>query len=321
MPKGFFIMVSANEKLIQLTIAPLEYTIFMNQKKDKKRAYRVDDGYWKQLPTYLIARCPLCKTPYKAKIDPHSCSGWDTISSASGRIFYSEKHENAKCEHHVTVQKFTNFHSEKPLEFGGFRNDLHVPFVMPFFVPDDISSFAVIHSFKICRLEDKNKRVYNYKVHAFEEKLKKYRFRDRRDITDRSAEDTAALKKAVFVPRYTAYAVTYYSADPQELIRRRVDSEKEYGADDPEYEPLFLASMGEMKRTPYAYDLAYWVEQKKLQWLDLESPDLPLKSGPVEDFPYVNIQDDSGISNRCISKKLRRRLNWVEGNKANILNG
>jgi hypothetical protein len=26
----------------------------------------------------------------------------------------------------------------------------------------------------------------------------------------------------------------------------------------------------------------------------LESPGLPLKSGPVEDFPYVNIQDDSG---------------------------
>ncbi len=58
---------------------------------------------------------------------------------------------------------------------------------------------------------------------------------------------------------------------------------------------LFITLMRmEITRAPYAYDLPYWVEQEKLQWLDLESPDLPLKSGPVEDFLYVNIQDDSG---------------------------
>ncbi len=287
-------MIPISQKSLQLTISPLEYTIFMNQKMDKKRAYRVDEAYWKQLPTYLISRCPLCGKTYEGKIDAHSSKGWGTITSMPGRIFYSEKYESAECEHRIAIQKFTNLHGNKPLEFGGFRNDLHVPFVTPFFVPNDIPSFAVIHSFGICRLEDKNGRIYNYKVNAFEKKLKKYRFRDGRDITERSAEDTAALEHAIFVPRYTAYAVTYYSEDPRTVIKRRVDSEEEYGAGDPEYRGLFLASMGEMTRAPHAYDLPYWVEQEKLQWLDLESPDLPLKSGPVEDFLYVNIQDDSG---------------------------
>ncbi|MCP4372178.1 MAG: hypothetical protein GY797_29280, partial [Deltaproteobacteria bacterium] len=299
-----------SEKLLQLPILPLEYPKLIEKRDDalivsKEYFEQVLANYYEQLPAYQIARCPLCGDSYAGKIDPHSLRYWDTVNFSPGRYFYAghlpEKYEYGVCEHRVAVQRFVNLHGLFPQEFSGVRNDLHVPFVIPFFVPNDILSYAVIHSFAICRLEDEMGRIYNYKEHTFENPMTKAErsasgawLRDRKDITERSAEDTAALEKAMFVPRYTAYAVTYYSEEPQELVRRRVDSEREYGADDPEYEPLFLASMGEMTRQPHAYDLPYWVEQGKLQWLDLESPDLSLKAGPVEDFPYVNIQDDSG---------------------------
>jgi hypothetical protein len=32
------------------------------------------------------------------------------------------------------------------------------------------------------------------------------------------------------------------------------------------------------------------VEKGKLLWLDLTQDDLPLKAGPVQDFPYGNVE-------------------------------
>jgi hypothetical protein len=55
---------------------------------------------------------------------------------------------------------------------------------------------------------------------------------------------------------------------------------------------MIMAGMAEMSRE--AYDLRYWVQRGKLKWLDLSSPDLPLKSGPAEDFPYIEFHDFTG---------------------------
>ncbi|MCP4372176.1 MAG: hypothetical protein GY797_29270, partial [Deltaproteobacteria bacterium] len=264
-----------SQKFLQLTILPFEYIPMYEKLRDARLVSKeyFDQAladYNKQLSTYQIARCPLCGASYKGKVDPHSLRDWNTVNFSPGRYFYAahspEKYEYGVCNHRVAVQRFVNLQGLFPQEFSGFRNDLHVPFVMPFFVSDDIPSYAVIHSFAICRLEDELGRIYNYKEHTFENPMTKAErsasgawLRDRKDITERSAEDTAALENAIFVPRYTAYAVTYYSEQPNTIIRRRGDSEEEYGAGDPEYEPLFLASMGEMTRVPHAYDLPYWV--------------------------------------------------------------
>jgi hypothetical protein len=52
----------------------------------------------------------------------------------------------------------------------------------------------------------------------------------------------------------------------------------------------FLHFITEARKHPDWWDLPLWVKRKKLYWLDPNSPDLPLKSEPVEDFPYADIQ-------------------------------
>jgi hypothetical protein len=160
---------------------------------------------------------------------------------------------------------------------------------------------AFIHSFALCRLEDPQGRIYNFHVHAFEEPVtveekwsSPHRWRDMKRAEQRAIEATITLERAVFVPRFTAYAVTYYSLEPDTLVKRIMKSQMELYTRDKEYEPGLMPAMAEMKAEPHAYDLAYWVEQGKLQWLDLEAPDLLLKAGPVEDFPYVGIRGNSG---------------------------
>ncbi len=284
-------MVPKNLNFLQLTISPLEYTTFM---------HRGGIPYYERLPTYLIARCPLCGASYTSKLDTHSLhAGWGTNNATEGVYFFTQKYEQVGCDHRVAVQKFVNLEGHVPSELKRYLGELHVPFVTPFFVPDDITSaLAVIHSFTLCRLEDKYGRIYNAHQHAFEEPVTAvvmrstaFRRRDQRRIGQRSTEDTIALKTAVFVPYFTAYAVTYYAEDPQILIDRRIEPQRHAIENEDRYWPAFLASMREMADEPHAYDLPYWVKQGKLQWLDLESPDLPLKSGPAADFPYINIQN------------------------------
>ena len=166
------------------------------------------------------------------------------------------------------------------------------------------STVAVIHSFAICRLEDQQGRMYDYVTNTFREPLtteeaawsREHKFREYRPFSECSVEEKSALEKAIFVPRYTAYAVTYYAHTKmhKKLKDRRMKPQQIDYEEDPEYEPVWLASMGEMESEPHAFDLKYWVQKGKLQWLDLGQPDLPLKSGPVEDFPYVDIQFDRG---------------------------
>ena len=38
------------------------------------------------------------------------------------------------------------------------------------------------------------------------------------------------------------------------------------------------------------FDLAFWVKKNRLLWLEPDTKELLLKKGPVEEFPYANIQ-------------------------------
>ncbi len=293
-------MTPQNQKFMQLTMSPLEHVMM-------DISYG-NESYWQQLPVYVISRCPLCGASYTSPLDVHSLRGWGTLSSStSPRIpyFFIDKYE-LSCEHRLAVQKFVNLEGLIPSELRSYTAKLNVPFVMPFLVPDDLNSpVAVIHSFTICRLEDESGQVYDYIEDVFREPLKTreemmtkaFKFREAKPREQMSAAVKRALAKAIFVPRYTAYAVTYYAevADQQILIDRRMKPQEELAREDDRYWPVWLASMGEMSPPDLrAYDLPYWVKHGKLQWLDFESPDLPLKSEPVEDFPYVNIQFDWG---------------------------
>jgi len=101
--------------------------------------------------------------------------------------------QRVDCSHFVAVQYFINLHGVLPKEVQYFSNQSEVPFVMPVFLPEDIESYAVMHSLPICRIE-----------------------------------------KERFVPCYSVYLLTYYSARPQKLWERR---RAEFIGDDPFHFP------------------------------------------------------------------------------------
>jgi hypothetical protein len=89
-----------------------------------------------------------------------------------------------------------------------------------------------------------------------------------------------------FVPRYSLYTLTYYSKDVHAMWDRR---RAEFKGGDGMHFPK-LHTWRRARDTPEAWDLPLWVRKGKLLWLDLEQDTLPLKAGPVEAFPYGNIE-------------------------------
>jgi hypothetical protein len=90
----------------------------------------------------------------------------------------------------------------------------------------------------------------------------------------------------VFVPRYLLFAVTYYSVSPRILQQKRDEVRFE-----PDMKPLPpMYTWIEARGDKEAWDLVRWVREGKLWWLDLDQDDLPLRNGPVEEFPYASIE-------------------------------
>jgi hypothetical protein len=84
-----------------------------------------------------------------------------------------------------------------------------------------------------------------------------------------------------FAPRYSLYIITYYSENPDEMLNRRWQAARAWST---LLLPTYFPDQAEI------FDLARWVRVGKLQWLDLLDPSLPLRTGPVALFPYVNIK-------------------------------
>lgn len=88
-----------------------------------------------------------------------------------------------------------------------------------------------------------------------------------------------------FVPRYLLFAVTYYSQSPCTLQQKR--DEVRFKPDKPLPQ---MSTWIEARGDKETWNLVRWVAEGKLWWLDLDQDDLPLKSGPVKEFPYANIE-------------------------------
>jgi hypothetical protein len=80
---------------------------------------------------------------------------------------------------------------------------------------------------------------------------------------------------------YTAYFVTYFT----NVDRRIYDKVMQ-----PAHEGYGLVVIDWAN-----YDLLRWVKKGKLYWLDKNDSDLPLRNGPVSDFPYGNVKGGEGI--------------------------
>jgi hypothetical protein len=224
-----------------------------------------------------------------------------------GSCFGDEESEKIDCQHFVCVQQFFNLEGIVPAEREKFEIVLHRPFVMPFYLPDSPLSAAVIHCLPIHRIEDQQGSVYSLDLQTFVDPIP-----DIRPNLDRkwspsvstpfeqiTPEDRERLAGASFVRRYSAFAVTYYSEDPKRLIGDYVDRQiTPQAAADPDFTAADLRSMASTEEIkhhyPEGFDLSQWVAKGKLYWLDLEQPDLPLKSGTVDQFPYNEFFDFPG---------------------------
>jgi hypothetical protein len=112
------------------------------------------EGYLSRLPSYVIARCPLCYAEYNSLLDTHSLRSWGTIPEQDQAVF-NKKYQEIGCEHFVAVHSFVNLNGIFPTEKSRyFLNHYDVPFISPLFIPDDIPASVVIHSLPICRIED-----------------------------------------------------------------------------------------------------------------------------------------------------------------------
>ena len=284
---------------LQINCSPVDYVLLLEQKGMAR------DEYLAVLPRYLISRCPFCAATRAAQVDTYSLKSWYIRTVGHGGSFGAEA-EPRGCQHFNRVQKFFNLEGVVPVEGQTYESILHIPFVMPFYLPDDVPAIAVIHSLPVCRIEDEAGWVYSFDFSTFREPIAEVRFNKERawkiakpyvPFAEISAEDKARLATAHFVPRYTGFAVTYYTSNQEDattLVGNYIDTYlTEDNLRDPDYTMADLRTMESMEgmnlRYSEGYDLADWVRKGKLQWLDLDEPDLPLKAGPIEDFPYTNI--------------------------------
>jgi hypothetical protein len=238
---------------LQITFGTAEYLPFF---EDFRAAKHRSDEFMLRLPNYPVARCPLCGASYHARIDTHSLRSLGRIPSNPPEYVYSPKHQTIGCSHFVAVTSFVNLNGVLPEEFSLWSCQMgDVPVITPAFLPDDLPAAAVIHSLPVCRIEDD-----------------------------------------AFVPRYSLYMITYFAGDPAEAWKRRraemdaiAATQAEDGND--EWHPVAYVYSSRTRRSiPEIGDLPLWVQRKKLYWLDLRSPDLPLCQAPAEDFPYAQIR-------------------------------
>jgi len=239
---------------LQITFTSEEYQAL--EQDDKTTTSDTEKEYWLRLPNYLIARCPLCGADYHERLDTHSLDRPSQNPTAKPTYINASKYQSIGCSHFVAVTSFINLNSLLPTEqklFTCYMGD--VPTLTPTLLPDDIPSIAVMHSLPVCRIEGN-----------------------------------------AFVPRYLLYMITYYASDPATLWQRRraemqaIADARTAAGEDVAMHITRVATSYLCKRQPESCDLAHWVARGKLQWLDLHSRALPLRQGPVEDFPYKNIQ-------------------------------
>ncbi len=253
-------------RLLQITFAPAKYQRILQRYTHAGifGRYHAGADYWGHLPMYLISRCPFCNAPYTGLLDTHSlASGWVTHPDI-WEVVGSYAHEQHGCGHFVAVQTFVNLNDVIPAEIQYDEIACDVPFVMSSFVPNHHPSIAVIHSLPICRIE-----------HGGEPRQRLPFFR---------------REHSAFVPRYTAYMVTYYAHDPDIIWARRRSENERFGRGDPDAHMTWLFTAGEAHAHPESWDLPLWVTRGRLQWIDPATDDLVLRSGPVTAFPYTDIQ-------------------------------
>lgn len=147
--------------------------------------------FWRHIPNYKTAQCPLCGHVFTERMDTYSLEDWGTKYDSSFFLGWhmvdedSASFDPAHCEHFLGMESFINFNGLEPTELKSsyYSGPSEVPSVIGVFLPDNPVSYAVMHSLPICRVEN-NK----------------------------------------FIPRYSLFMVTYFSKDIYVLRERNASN-------------------------------------------------------------------------------------------------
>jgi hypothetical protein len=237
---------------LQITFSVNEYRALLRRHKDMP-IFACEQEYWAHLPDYVVAHCPICHAGYTAKLDMHQLETMTGHHTKAESIYYP-KHQDTGCEHFVGVTTYANVNGLLPTEYSLWSNWMgDVPVITPTFLPDDVQSYAVLHCLPACRIEGNT-----------------------------------------FSPRYSIYMLTYYAEEPGIVWERRkaeMDVVVRHHPDIDWFGHIPVIYPSDVLHTqPYLGQLQQWVAKGKLLWLDLHSRQLPLRNGPVEEFPYHNIR-------------------------------
>ncbi len=247
--------------LLQIQCAPSEYRRLtadttLTRLQTNPQLY---EAYWRIIPRYTYAYCPICQIRYQAPADTYSVTGWLPHRHFFHALYVTQAGplRQHSCPHLLGIQLFVNFHSNLPTELTWFENQSgEVPYLTPWFFPPDIPGYAILHALPICRIEDEQ-----------------------------------------FVPRYTVFILTYFSQSPHIVLERHYAAEWARGQGDSEFYPATVAAPGPygyrlLRRwrdtaAGAQYNLSTWAAKGRLGWLDVTPPELPLQMGPAVELPAL----------------------------------
>lgn len=241
--------------LLQFRCTPDEYqrAIALHIRRGRIAKRSVGADYWRIIPTYTYAECPVCHARYREPADTYSIRGWGSYGFLLKTLYAFERHypTRSHCPHFWGIHMFVNLHDELPGEIEDMVNHTgEVPYITPWNFSEDLESYAVLHALPICRIENDK-----------------------------------------FVPRYTVFSLTYFSRD-LDLLRRHFAAlaKAEKVQDDPEYYPSLVWPPGHVDKQQYdesLYDLTAWAERGQLGWLDVTRADQPLRLGAGLQLPEM----------------------------------
>ncbi|MGB8648113.1 MAG: hypothetical protein WCF84_22950 [Anaerolineae bacterium] len=205
---------------LQFLCSPAEYRRIRRRTK-KNAAGRVhlvgrDAEYWSVIPSYTYAECPLCHRLYTEPADTYSLDRWGTMNNTLLPTLYvrsdSEPGCEPPCEHFLGIHLFINLHDRVPddYEYYNFpQNGLHR---------------------RTCGTGEIPRLTRDF----FPDDIPSYAVLHALPI--------CRIQVGAFAPSYTAFILTYLSADPKAVLRRVYAAQAEFGRGDPDFYPGILSS-------------------------------------------------------------------------------
>jgi hypothetical protein len=243
-----------NQHLLQLDLSVSEYESLGG------RMGRHAETYYAALPEYIIARCPLCGVENIERLDTYSLREWPGMNLLNGTSIFGHHAVVQHCDHFALVQRFLNLRGAQPGEIYSTLKGPEVPHVIGYLLKP--RPLPVPHA--IDHILREEKFCCNAVIHAL---------------------PVCRPIGAHFEPAYNVFIVTYFSENPsdtREVVRA-------YNAffRDPHTPPMFWEPPDGRE---VWWDLRQWVAAGRLHWIDGSTPKLTLRTRPVTEFPYGDIE-------------------------------